>query len=118
VFVGGGPEEEDVKFEMFLLSSEVVVLVKLMMFFDDDDELNSSNEFMTKLDWILIDLEAFYWTVFWERRERERESDGRGKRTVKNSLERVKTIFQQGYEATPLHSFGFLITPRILESVV
>lgn len=62
MFVAGGTAEEleDVKFEMFLLSSEVDVLVKLMMFFVDDDELNSSNEFMTKLDWILIDLESFY----------------------------------------------------------
>lgn len=62
MFVAGGTaEEEDVKFEMFLLSSEAVLtLVKLMMFFVDDDELNSSNEFMTKLDWILVDLESFY----------------------------------------------------------
>jgi hypothetical protein len=85
---GTAEEEEDVKFEMFLLSSEVVVLVKLMMFFVcvfvDDDELNSSNEFMTKLDWILIDLEAF---LLREKRERGgvMESDGGVKEQLRKS---------------------------------
>jgi hypothetical protein len=60
----------------------------------------------------LIELKGFLvvYYVLRERGEREKE----GKRTV----ERVKTIFLQGYIATPLNSFGFLITPRILENVI